>query len=331
MSATLELTLDAPGRHAGALRIAHSDDRSAYGEIVIPLLGIVGGAGPCVLLSAGIHGDEAEGPLALIRLAHALDPATLAGSVIIAPMMNAPAVKASRRTSPLDQGNLARLFPGDARGTVTQRIAAAIATLLLPRVTAVLDIHGGGRTLEYIPCAWGRLHDDPALARRTLAALMALGQERTVIVSATAHSGTLTSEAIAQGKLIAGTEIGGAGGVRPDTVAAAERAARRFLAHLGLLPPEPPMPTRLMRVSAPHFVRAPARGLFDPAFTLGDVVQASDIAGILYDADRPWRAGEALRFAADGLVVARGVAAMVEPGDVVVHLAEDAAAAALPA
>jgi predicted deacylase len=90
------------------------------------------------------------------------------------------------------------------------------------------------------------------------------------------------------------------------------------------------MPTRLMRVSAPHFVRAPARGLFDPAFTLGDVVQAGDIAGMLYDADRPWRAGEALRFAADGLVVARGVAAMVEPGDVVVHLAEDAAAA-LPA
>ncbi len=329
MSAILDLDLDSPGRHAGALRVAHSDDRSAYGEIVIPLVSLVGGRGPCVLLSAGIHGDEAEGPLALTRLAHAIDPAGLAGSVIIAPMMNHPAVKASRRTSPLDQGNLARLFPGDARGTVTQRIAAAIATLLLPRVEAVLDIHGGGRTLEYIPCAWGRLHDEPALARRTLAALMALGQERTVVVSATAHSGTLTSEAIAQGKLIAGTEIGGAGGVRPETVSSAERAARCFLGHLGLLPAEPPLPTRLMRVAAPHFVRAPARGLFDPAFTLGDTVRAGDIAGILYDADRPLRAGEVLRFAADGLVVARGVPAMVETGDVVVHLAEDADAAAL--
>jgi predicted deacylase len=63
--------------------------------------------------------------------------------------------------------------------------------------------------------------------------------------------------------------------------------------------------------------------MFDPAFTLGDEVRAGDIAGVLYDADRPWRAPEPLRFAADGLVVARGVAAMVEPGDVVVHLAAD--------
>jgi len=329
MSGVLDLELARPGRHHGALRVAHSDDRSAYGEIVIPMVALVGGQGPVVLLSAGIHGDEAEGPLALIRLIHALDAGAIAGTVIIAPGMNHPALKAGRRTSPLDRGNLARLFPGDARGTVTQRIAAAIAGLVLPRVEAVLDIHGGGRTLEYIPCAWGKLHEDAALARRTVEALKALGQERTVVVSATAHGGTLTSEAIAQGKLIAGTEIGGAGGVRPATVAAAERAARRFLAHLGLLPPEPPMPTRLMRLTPAHFVRAPGRGLFDPAFTLGDTVRAGDAAGTLFDADRPWLPPETLRFAADGLVVARGVAAMVEPGDVVVHLAEDTDEAAL--
>lgn len=329
MSAILDLDLDSPGLHHGALRVAHSDDRSAYGEIVIPVVSLVGGKGPTVLLSGGIHGDEAEGPLALIRLIHALDVASVAGTIFVAPMMNHPAVKASRRTSPLDAGNLARLFPGDARGTVTQRIAAAIATLMLPRVEAVLDLHGGGRTLEYIPCAWGRLNPEPPLARRTLAALMALGQERTVLVTATAHGGTLTSECIAQGKVIAGTEIGGAGGVHPATVAAAERAARRFLAHLGLLPPEPPMPTRLMRLRPAHFVRATGRGLFDPAAALGDTVRAGDAAGTLFDADRPWRPGETLRFQADGLVVARGVPAMVEPGDVVVHLAEDTDEASL--
>jgi predicted deacylase len=323
MSASLDLDLDRPGRHDGALRIAHSDDRSAYGEIVIPVTALIGGAGPAVLLSAGIHGDEAEGPLALIRLLHALDPGSVAGTIIVAPMMNHPAVKAGRRTSPLDAGNLARLFPGDAMGTVTQRIAAAIATLLLPRVTAVLDLHGGGRTLEYLPCAWGRLNPEPAAGRRTLAALMALGLERTVVVSSTANAGTLTAASIAAGKVITATEIGGAGGVRPDTVALAERAARRFLAHLGLLPPEPPLPTRLMRLRPEHFVRAPGRGMFDPAFTLGDAVRAGDAAGTLHDADRPWRAGETLRFQSDGLVVARGVPAMVEPGDVLVHLAED--------
>jgi predicted deacylase len=329
MSALLDLDLDRPGLNHGALRVAHSNDRSAYGEIVIPLAAIVGGKGPAVLLSAGIHGDEAEGPLALIRLANRLDPASVSGTVIIAPMMNPPAVKASRRTSPLDAGNLARQFPGNAYGTVTQRIAAGIATLLMPRVEAVLDIHGGGRTLEYLPCAWGRLNPEPASGRRTLAALMALGLERTVVVSATAHGGTLTAEAIAQAKVMAATEIGGAGGVQPKTVALAERAARRFLAHLGLLPPEPTLPTRLMQVRPAHFVRAPGRGLFDPAFTLGDTVRAGDVAGTLHDTDRPWRAGETLHFQADGLVVARGVPAMVEPGDVLVHLAEDADEAAV--
>jgi predicted deacylase len=84
-----------------------------------------------------------------------------------------------------------------------------------------------------------------------------------------------------------------------------------------------------MRIRPAHFVRSPARGLFDPAFSLGDVVRTGDLAGTLHDPDRPWRTPEMLHFAADGLVVARGVPAMVEPGDVLVHLAEDTTEAAL--
>ena len=42
---------------------------------------------------------------------------------------------AGRRTSPIDDGNLNRSFPGDADGTITEQIAYFIEHVLLPRPT----------------------------------------------------------------------------------------------------------------------------------------------------------------------------------------------------
>lgn len=52
------------------------------------------GSGPTVLLTAGNHGDEFEGQIALTKLACGLQPEQIAGRVIILPMANAPATTA---------------------------------------------------------------------------------------------------------------------------------------------------------------------------------------------------------------------------------------------
>ncbi|MHA1153185.1 MAG: N-alpha-acetyl diaminobutyric acid deacetylase DoeB, partial [Alphaproteobacteria bacterium] len=99
---------------------------------MIPVAVIKNGEGPTALLTGANHGDEYEGPVALLDLARNLDPGELRGRVIVVPMMNYPAFRAGRRTSPIDQGNLNRAFPGRPDGTVTEKIADYFQRRLLP-------------------------------------------------------------------------------------------------------------------------------------------------------------------------------------------------------
>ena len=131
-----EVDLGRPGKQSGFLRVPHSVHRSAYGWIPVPVAIVANGDGPTVLLMAGNHGDEYEGPLAIMDAATSLDPAAVSGRIILIPFMNAPAVHAATRTSPIDGGNMNRVFPGKRDGTITEMIAHYVSG-------AVLDCNGG--------------------------------------------------------------------------------------------------------------------------------------------------------------------------------------------
>ena len=109
-----DIDLNAPGKRFGHIRVPHSTHESAYGWIAIPIAVVRGGTGPDVLLTAGNHGDEYEGQIALLKLMRELEPGAVRGRVIIVPRLNLPAAAAGRRTSPVDGGNLNRLFPGES-------------------------------------------------------------------------------------------------------------------------------------------------------------------------------------------------------------------------
>ena len=66
-------------------------------------------------------------------------------------MVNAPAGEAGSRTSPIDNGNLNRLFPGNASGSPTEMIAHYIEEVLMPLADYSVDLHSGGSSLFYPP------------------------------------------------------------------------------------------------------------------------------------------------------------------------------------
>src|SRR5215213_10019634 len=70
--------------------------------------------GPILLVTAGLHGDEFEGMVAIPRFVRSLDPRTLAGTVVGLPICNPLAFESQSRQSPpaVDGKNLAREFPG---------------------------------------------------------------------------------------------------------------------------------------------------------------------------------------------------------------------------
>ena len=105
------IPLNHDGAHHGFLRLPYSRDDSAWGSIMIPITVIKNGKGPTALLTGANHGDEYEGPVALLDLAVNLRPEDIKGRVIIVPAFNFPAFRSGTRTSPIDQGNLNRAFP----------------------------------------------------------------------------------------------------------------------------------------------------------------------------------------------------------------------------
>jgi uncharacterized protein len=146
-----EVDFSADGKHAGFLRLPHSTHESSGGWIPIPVTSIKNGTGPRMLLTAGTHGDEYEGQIILSELGRLIDPDDVSGQIIIIPMLNFPAAQAGLRTSPIDDGNLNRCFPGDANGPPTQIIAHYVETCLLPGSDFMIDLHSGGTSSHYTP------------------------------------------------------------------------------------------------------------------------------------------------------------------------------------
>ncbi len=101
-------------------------------------------AGKTVVITGGTHGGEYPGVETAIRLAKELQPEEISGQLIIVHPVNVPAFQAKLQyVGPYDGKNLNREYPGKARGTVTQRIAYTISSMLFTQADFYMDLHGG--------------------------------------------------------------------------------------------------------------------------------------------------------------------------------------------
>lgn len=105
-------------------------------------------AGPTVALLGGVHGDELEGVLAARRVARILDRAALRGTVRIAAPAHPAAWDAVSRTSPVDGLDLARVFPGDATGSPTERVARFLTERVISGADLLIDLHSAGQGFD---------------------------------------------------------------------------------------------------------------------------------------------------------------------------------------
>ena len=319
------LDYERDGRQVDWLHLPHSVTRSAYGTIAIPAAVVRNGPGPTALLMAGNHGDEYEGQVALCNLIRELRPERIRGRVIILPAANLPAVMAGTRTSPIDEGNLNRSFPGEPHGTPTRAIAHYIDSVLFPLADLFHDLHSGGGSLAYMQFASTHAGPDPAVHERGLAALRAFAAPVSLVWRAGSDVRFSPHAAMRRGVPALGGEFGGGGSLSRRGLAIVEDGLERLLRHLGIVEGRPePRPTRMMEVpTRDHFVYAPGAGVFEAATELGDAVRAGDLCGRVHFVDDPARPPLECRFAADGVVVCQRHPARVERGDCVAHTAVD--------
>jgi len=220
---TPTVDFDRDGIQHGFLRLPYSRDDSAWGAVMIPITQFKNGDGPCALLTGGNHGDEYEGPIALFDLAGRDRLDDIRGRVIIVPAMNYPAFRAGTRVSPIDRLNLNRIFPGRPDGSVTEVIADYFSRTLVPQADHVLDIHSGGRTLDFLPFSASHILDDKQQQQRCEAAARAFAAPYRVQMLELDAAGLYDTQVEASGKVFVTTELGGGGSSTPERVRIATR------------------------------------------------------------------------------------------------------------
>lgn len=301
------------------------------GVPAIPVLAARGaGDGPSLVVTGAVHGDEYEGPAAIHALFAALDPARLRGRVLALPVVNRAAWRARQRTTPVDDGDLNRLFPGTIRDagqdtgpdtdqdapSPTPALARAIFDTFVRSCDVLIDLHSGGVRLRHLPMiGWyaGNARAE-ALARRFDPLFHPwLMFDRAGVLSRQAH---------VAGKVSLGAEWGG--GAALDAAGAAAYAAglRRVLVELEMMP-------RSLLPDAAHgpderdpitgsYQAVDGGGLFVPAVALGQTVAAGDLLGRLHDELGTVTA--AVRAERSGIVAALPHLAWIHPGDRIAYI-----------
>lgn len=129
---------------------------------------LIGGrqSGPLLVVSGGVHGDEYEGPLTIMRLFKELSPADIRGTFVGLVVANVPAFEAATRASPIDGLNLARVFPGDPKGSITQQIAYWMGERLIGKADFYIDLHSSGSDAEMPPLSGYNMGQGPAAQLR---------------------------------------------------------------------------------------------------------------------------------------------------------------------
>lgn len=329
-----QINFDRPGK--SIYEVAFHYDGS-WGNALVPLTVINGTArngtqahGRGVACFGGTHGNEYEGQVAVWRLMHELDPTQIRGRVILMPRLNQPACAAGTRASPRDGANMNRAFPGDPRGTLTQRIAHFVTTRIFPQVDVVLDIHAAGRGMEFALCTSFHHVDDPAQYAEMVTVARLFDTPFVLIYASDMAGGLLTDQAEAMGKITIGGEFGHSEGVLHRGVQHAYVGIQNVLRHYEILPgdfqPVDPMrgtPPRLVSaVNLDDYAPAPISGVYEPLQTVGSAVRAGQQVGRLYDFERVGDPPRPVHARRDGYILMQPFQAPITKGDTMLVIAQ---------
>lgn len=295
-------------------------------DLKIPVHVLQGASpGPTVGITASIHGDELLGTEICRRVVQAVDLNTLKGRLIVIPVCNPLAFEAYSRNTPIDSNNLNRVFPGTSDSWLSELIARGLAEYLVPKLDALLDLHGGGAapTVDYV-----YIMTDEALSRSFLFPTLYRASG-----TGPSYSGTLGGLFKDKPMLVA--EIGGGSQLDLVYLQRGLSGVMNALRHLGSLEGEVLAAPEQVVLNRMSIVRPRHGGVLHPAVTaehLGQVINKDTLLGQTID-PYTFEVLEEYRapFEQTRLVLVRHTLSRVHPGDYAYMLGDMSSAEILPA
>lgn len=315
---------DVDGVQHGHLSLPYSRDDSAWGSVRIPITVINHGDGPTVTLIGGNHGDEYEGPVTLLRLANEIDPEQVSGRIILIPCLNAPAVNAASRLSPIDQVNMNRAFPGDANGTISLQIADFVTREIVAISDIVVDFHAGGKTLDFAPLAAVHHLDNSEQQQQAEALMFAFGAPFALRMRELDDHGMLDTLVEQSGKLFVTTELGGGGTATARSLEIAYTGCCNLLKQAGVLSGDVVLRASqiLDMPDASCFIIAADAGMVEMRVDVGQETYKGNVIALVHSYDRTGVPPIPYTATRDGILMARHYPGLVKPGDCLAVIAD---------
>lgn len=318
--------------------VPYSYNLGGWANLLVPITVIQNGEGPTAVVSGGNHGDEYPGQIAVMKLCRNIEPQHVQGRLILIPSLNYPAAKSATRLSPLDGMNMNRAFPGRPDGSVTSIIAHYMTTVVFPMSDIVIDIHTGGRSMDFVPCATMHLVPDRTQRDAMIAGVEAWNTDISFVYADVAGSGLLPVEAENQGKIVVTTEMGGGEPVSSGVHTITQVGLSNVLRHFGILQGDAITraslglpPTRWVQaLSRDDYRFAPESGIFEPLVALGSEVSDGQTVANIHFLERPDRDPVPIIAPTAGVLLATRGPALVAQGDCVACIAHDVDLKSMP-
>jgi len=270
--------------------------------------------GPRLLLTAGIHGDEMTGIAVIHRLADSVDPASLAGTLVMVPGLNTPGLLHHTRGFTSTEGvgdNLNRLMPGDENATdPARRYAGRLwSRVMRPNADTAIDLHTQSRGTAYPVYAFAETR-----RAREIALLVAPD----IVKIDPGEKGTVENELNHVGVPAITLELGRPEVFDPAMVARATSGILRVMVDLRMMANAPPATVTPFVANAIQPVRTTRGGYVTRLVELGAEVAKDEVIATV--ADPFGRLVETIRAPVAGRINTVATDPTREPGDMVVRI-----------
>lgn len=258
-------------------------------QVDIPLM-VVHGAhdGPVLWLSAAMHGQELTGIGVLWELFHnRLNPQTLKGTVVMAPLLNPLSFNGGTYFTPQDGYNINRVFPGDPHGLTTARLAHMVLEEGIKKVDYLIDYHCNPDPAMMFSIVKESSDQATWEASRGMAAAFGITTVEMVLKYEAHRTGTMTDTAIQMGKPSLVIELTPWRRIGAQGVEVGARGALNVMKKLGMLSGEQEEQRGIIIVGG-RLTRtettANRGGLLRELRKLGDPVKKGEVVGQILNA-----------------------------------------------
>ena len=239
--------------------------------------------GKTVLITAGIHAEEYVGIQAAKELEQELKIQKLAGTVVIVKVVNRKAFELRSGSESHEDGkNLNRVFPGDPKGTWSDRLAHAIEKELLSIADYYIDLHSGDSYEQLTPYVYYAGAADKEVVEQSRE--MAQQADVPYMVGSNVSMGGCYNYAASLGIPSILLERGQMGGWTQEESHSTRRDVRNILCHLGIYQGEKDYRNYYpLEVKDLCYQAANEQGLWYPCKKPGDMIRQGDILGVIKD------------------------------------------------